>query len=84
MCDCCGCEKDMMVKEVYPYPDDGIITDPIDPLLEMHVDGETPVTRLALMCHPCFHRIGPEMWILEDHWKALNPVVPFAQLPELT
>lgn len=84
-CDRCGCEKDMDVREVYPYPKDHIVTDrPIEPLMEMHVDGGAPMkTRVALMCHPCFHIIGPEMWILEEHWASLDPRVPFAQLPEL-
>lgn len=82
ICHCCGAERDMSVKAVYPYHEqDHIVDHPIDPLMEMDVDSSTASKR-ALMCHECFHKIGPEMWILEEHWAALNPKTAFADLPD--
>jgi len=87
-CQACGIEKDSGVKEVYPYPDDGIVDhEPIDPFFTLDcqgpsIDGVT-AWRSATVCHDCFHRLNPDMWISERCWQALRPVISFEQLPNL-
>jgi hypothetical protein len=82
-CLACGVEKDTRVKETYPYPDDGIITDePIDPLMTIDCQG-TGDWRVVTVCHACFHKLDVDMWISEDCWRSLNPITPFEHLPKL-
>jgi hypothetical protein len=82
-CLACGVEKDTSVKEVYPYPDDGIITDePIEPLMTMDCQGAGD-WRVVTVCHACFHKLDVDMWISERCWLSLNPITPFEQLPKL-
>ena len=81
----------MSVKEVYTYPEDGIIDDPIEPL---HViDCEGPVLskdeagrvlcdwRVVIVCHHCLHKLEPDLWISDRCWAKLNPITPFHDLP---
>lgn len=89
-CQACGVEKDTEVKELYPYPDDGNFDDvPIDPLLTIdcqaspYIRVEADDWRVVTVCHACFHRLDPDMWIGRDGWGSLNPVIPFEQLPKL-
>lgn len=88
-CHACGVQKDPSVLEVYPFPDDCIITEePIAPLFEIDCQpggtgfgpGEWKVISL---CHACFHRLLPDMWTCQDHYEALNPVTPYGELPNL-
>jgi len=80
-CLACGVEKDTSIKEVYPYPDDGIIDEPIEPL--MNIDCQGADWRVATVCHECFHKLEPDMWISDRCWLALKPITPFDQLPKL-
>ena len=81
-CLACGVEKDTSVKEVYPYPDDGIIDDkPIKPLMTLECQGKD--WRLVTVCHSCCHKLGVDMWISEKCWRLLNPITPFEELPRL-
>jgi hypothetical protein len=87
-CQACGVEKDSEIKEIYPYPDDGVIDDqPITPFFDLHCQGphvaDVSDWRVVTVCHNCFHRLEPDMWISDNCWKALNPVIPFEQLPKL-
>jgi hypothetical protein len=86
-CLACGVEKDTSVKEIYPYPDDGIIDDePIEPFLSIECQGGPgPVSdwRFVTVCHACFHKLDPDMWISERCWLSLKPITPFDQLPKL-
>ncbi len=82
-CLACGVEKDMSLKEVYPYTDDRIVVDePIEPLLTIDCEGLFDC-RAATMCHACWHKLDPDLWISEDCWVSLNPITPFEQLPKL-
>ena len=82
-CLACGVEKDTDVKEMYPFPDDGIVSDkPIQPLMTFDCQG-TDDWRVVTMCHLCFHKLSPDMWISEHCWQSLNPVTPFEELPKL-
>jgi hypothetical protein len=85
-CHGCGAVKDYAVLEVYPYPDDHIVTDvPIQPLFVLEVEPEDPagLWRQATVCHHCLHRLDPDMWISERMWRGLTPVTPFAHLSQL-
>jgi hypothetical protein len=84
---CFGCDvqKDTDVLETSPYADeDGIVDYPIKPL---HViDCEPGLMgasewKVVVVCHECFHKLDVDMWISENCWKSLNPVVPFEKLP---
>ena len=43
------------------------------------VDGKK--CRAAVVCWPCFWKTDPDMWISPAQWDALQPRVPYAQLP---
>jgi hypothetical protein len=81
-CLACGVEKDTEVKEIYPYPDDGIIDKPIEPLMTIDCQGNKD-WRVITVCHECFHKLDVDMWISERCWLTLNPLTPFEQLPKL-
>ena len=88
-CFACGVEKDMNVLEVNPWHEDlGVIDDPIAPLVVMDCspggpEGKTGKTwKIVVVCHECWHKLEPDMWICEENWKSLNPVIPFDKLPE--
>ena len=83
-CDCCGVDKDPTQLELYPYPDDCLCDDePIEPLLQIECSSPT-VSKLCVVCHCCFHRILPDMWIDRKWWESLNPTTPFESLPPFT
>lgn len=90
-CLACGIEKDMAVKEVYPYGEaDHIISDPVDPLFELDCEGGPlndgsgySVYKRATVCHECFHKLRPDMWISQRCWELLSPITPFQDLPAL-
>ena len=89
-CQACGAVKDRSCKEVYPFPVDHLIDTPIDPLCELDCQGG-PLNdgsgycdfRRVTVCHACFHKLSPDMWISQSCWESLSPVVPFKDLPEL-
>jgi hypothetical protein len=78
-CLACGSEKNTSEKEVYPYPEDGIIDDPICPLTVIECRGSD--WRAVIVCHHCQHRLDPDMWISDRCWSSLKPNTPFDQLP---
>ena len=95
-CLACGATKETSAKEVYPYSDDGIVSDePIEPLFVIECQGpllrviresERVIQtesewRVVIVCHECLHRLSPDMWISDSGWASLNPVTPFEQLP---
>jgi hypothetical protein len=82
-CFACGVEKDTEVLEPFPYPD-CFVDEPLAPLWILDVqsnDWPPREWRTTVVCHECFHKIDPDMWIREDHWNNINPVVPFDRLP---
>lgn len=92
-CLACGVVKDTTAKEVYQYPEDGIIDDePIQPLFTVECHGSLLTSderggvrtfdwRIGIVCHDCLHRLDPDMWISDTCWASLNPVTPFHLLP---
>jgi hypothetical protein len=38
--------------------------------------------RAVVVCHGCFHKIDPDMWINKAIWDSINPVTPFERLPK--
>jgi hypothetical protein len=84
-CQACGIEKDTSLKEVYPYTGDRIVVrEPIEPLIEIECEGSINGDdwRIATMCHACWHKLDPDLWISEDCWLSLHPITPFEQLPK--
>ena len=81
----CGLQKDTDVLEAYPYPEeDGIVDYPIAPLHVIDCRsgyGSTSEWKVVVVCHGCMHKLAPDLWIGEDNWKSLDPVVPFEKLP---
>jgi len=90
-CLACGVEKDPAQKELYPYDDGQVQDEPIAPLYRLDVQGPAipnhPMGyseyRETVVCHECFHRLEPDMWISEECWKRLSPVTPYNLLPLL-
>ncbi|RBP40565.1 hypothetical protein DES53_108272 [Roseimicrobium gellanilyticum] len=79
-CMACGVEKDPLKKEVHPYPEDGIVDDPVSPLWMLECQGAD--WRWVMVCHHCFHKLDPDMWISDRCWRSLNPITPFEKLPK--
>jgi hypothetical protein len=85
----CGVEKDWNILERYPYPEQGLVEDPIKPLFALDcepwedVPEEHRKWRRAVVCHECFHKLDPDMWISSRCWKRINAVTPFEMLPLL-
>lgn len=79
-CLACGITKETSHNEIYPYPDDGIVDDePVCPLWVLECRGAE--WRVAIVCHHCFHKLDPDMWINDRGWAFLNPITPFEKLP---
>lgn len=83
---CFGCEieKDTDVLETYPYPNDEHLSEkPIPPLLVLDCegDGDEAGFRQTVVCHECFHKLLPDMWISKECWDKLNPKIPYEKLP---
>ena len=86
ICPCCLVEKDMDIKEVYPFPEDEhLIETPIDPLLELDVqpNSEEGLWRRITVCHQCFRKLQPDMWISENCLLQIGCKTPFTDLPLL-
>jgi len=84
-CLACGTEKDTSLKELYPYRGDRIVVlEPMEPLIPIECEGTKSGNdwRLATMCHECWHKLDPDLWISEDCWESLNPMTPFERLPK--
>ena len=86
-CLACGIEKDPELYEKYPYPEDMITTSwPIEPFIELDCEPSDKVHgvfKRVSVCHECFHKLDPDMWISQGMWEDLNPVIPFNRLPRL-
>lgn len=85
-CLACGIEKDINSREVYPYKDDCITTEePVQPLFELECQANIDHTdfRIVTICHNCFHKVQPDMWMSQGEWESLNPVTNFNDLPKL-
>jgi hypothetical protein len=86
----CGVEKDPAQKELYPYVADGLDCGaPISPLLAIDCQGPRIPNdpnrysefRAVLVCHSCFHKLEPDMWVTAEGWLKLNPLFPYEKLP---
>lgn len=83
-CFACGIEKDTETQEMY-CGSLGLVADkPIDPLFVMDCEGRDAHEgdwRAVVVCHGCFDKLAPDMWISSQCWEKLTPVVPFENLP---
>jgi len=81
-CFACRAERDPHGRAMYPYPEDYIDTEKSVPqLLVLECEGEAEF-RVAVVCHDCFHKLDPDMWVSKRCWESLRPHVPYDQLPE--
>ncbi len=85
----CGVDKDLAKLEVSPHAEeDGIIDEPLPPLCVLECQAAEPISptdwgfKAVVVCHECFHRLSPDMWISQRGWESLEPRVPFAELPK--
>ena len=84
----CGVVKNLNNLEASPYhKEDGLCDSPIPPLNVIECQsggpGFGPDTefRVVVVCHECFHKLSPDMWISERCWESINPDIPFSVLP---
>ena len=85
-CLSCGVEKDPNILETYAWEDDCLTTEEtISPLIgELDCQSnDGKIWKKVIVCHQCFHKLEPDMWISEGMWRALNPVVPFENLTDI-
>lgn len=83
-CLACGVEKDPAVDEKYPWPDEDYVSDdPIPPFFVLNCEPEDDAAewKETRVCHACFHKLSPDLWISQRCWEALRPVTPFGELP---
>jgi hypothetical protein len=81
----CGVKKDMTILEQSPYwKEDCLSDEPIQPLFVIECQSDTDQSdfRNVVVCHECYHKLEPDMWISESMYKALNPKIPFQQVPQ--
>jgi hypothetical protein len=82
-CQGCGVEKDPNILEISPHhEEDGLCDSPIAPLQRLDCQDYNfhDKFRSVLVCHECFHKLQPDMWIAREHWEDINPVIPFEHL----
>lgn len=83
----CGAIKDTQELEISPFAEkDGLTDSPINPFLVLDVQGPRDANhhseyRQTRVCHHCFHALSPDMWISENCWKQIKPVIPYDKLP---
>ena len=83
-CQGCGAVKSLAALELYPYPGGSLCDDePIEPLLSIDCSPHPAAGpwRCVTVCHECWHRLDPDMWIRRQCWERLSPVVSFDDLP---
>jgi hypothetical protein len=84
-CMACGVEKALEASEAYPFPG-RMCNESISPLLAIECEGDggfgsdSPF-KVVVVCHQCFEKLDPDMWIGEKCWRSLNPVTPYEELP---
>ena len=87
-CQSCGVDKDPSVYELYPYPEsERICDDPVPPLFDIDCQpydfGKGHQWKKVTVCHHCFEKLDPDMWISRKCWEKLNPLIPFDNLPNI-
>lgn len=76
-CNGCGIVKDINTREKYPYS--GMTNEPIVPFIILEVASDVE-WKWCLVCHHCFHKLEPDMWISREMWESINPVASFDDL----
>lgn len=80
-CFACGIEKDMDILESSEFnPDFGYTNQLRAPIFVLDVDGPNEF-RQTLVCHTCFIKLDPDMWISKKCWDTLNPKIQYHKLP---
>lgn len=39
--------------------------------------------RFVIVCHQCFDKLDPDMWISDGCWEGISPRVPYEALPRI-
>lgn len=75
----------MKCLEISPYHEEDVICDsPIPPLSVIECSAKNnhlDVCKIVVVCHECFHKLQPDIWIGEEHWEGIDPVISFDKLP---
>ena len=87
-CFSCGVEKNLDIGEVSLWAEEDGLTDEL--MSPLHVieccssepNKDTKIWKAAIVCNECFHRLQPDMWISENCWIELSPIIPFDKLPK--
>jgi hypothetical protein len=79
----CGVEKDLYELEIYPYPEDKTLCDdPIPPLMVLECQRRPENEwKACVVCFECFRKLDPDLWISENCWNSINPIIKFDDLP---
>lgn len=84
-CFCCGVEKDTEVYELNTQDDSLIQDQPIPPLFVLEcartISASVTDWRITIVCHGCYFRLQPDMWISDSMWTAAKPKLVFEDLP---
>jgi hypothetical protein len=82
----CGVEKDTEKLERYSGSLGITKEEDIEPLFVLDVEpweSSPGPWRAAVVCHACFDKLEPDMWISSSCWRSIDPVLRFEQLPPL-
>lgn len=83
-CHGCGVVKDLEVLEAYPWPDEDMLCAyPVEPLFPLDCSDWYGSWRRCTVCHSCFHRLSPDLWIDRKGWESISPTTAFTDLPLL-
>jgi len=60
-----------------------LVKEPIDALIELEVEDAFPDNpfRKILVCHHCYHKLRPDMWISKGCLEMIGCKTPFEKLP---
>jgi len=66
----CGVQKDTDVLEVYPYPEDGVVDDPIAPLLVLDCESASAFSsrRVTRFASAATDRQACQSWEIKTVW----------------
>jgi len=82
-CLACGTEKNLDELEIFPHEDMLTQDEPIQALvtIECQSNDDPADFRIAIVCHDCYFKLEPDMWISEACWLEINAITPFSVLP---
>jgi len=88
----CGAERNTEIFELYCYEEEGMDDgEPRPPLFvipcDYTVSSSNPTLNdksgAAVVCHECFHKLSPDMWIDRGCWESIDPLIQTEDLPDI-